>query len=83
MAFASSSSCSGFAAGFLLLAVHVDLDQDIEWTKFGRPLIGQSADYLQSIDAFYPVEMLGNQAGLVGLNRADEVPFQFMAVQLL
>ena len=39
-----------------------------------RPLRRQALGDLQPVDAVHPVEVLGDRAGLVGLDAADEVP---------
>ena len=42
----------------------------------GGPLLGQALRDLQPVDAVHPVEVLGHDARLVALQRADQVPAQ-------
>jgi hypothetical protein len=52
----------------------VHLDTDVQRRPVGGPLPRQALGQLGSVDAVHPVEALGHSRGLVGLQRADEMP---------
>jgi len=64
--------------GFL---VDVDLQADIQGRQGFRPLRAQSLGDFSPVHAVDPGKMLGDAPGLVGLNRADEMPLQFQRRQ--
>ena len=65
-----------------VLVINIDLDQDIQRRQRGRTMAGQRGDQLGAVNALHPVKMPGGQVGLVGLQVADQVPFQAQAGQL-
>ena len=71
---------SEFDARLAGFAAHIELQTDIDGTQFGRALFGKPARDLLAIDAMHPAEMLGHVAGLVGLQRTDEMPFDVVEI---
>ena len=68
--------------GLAGLLADVDLQADIQGREPRRALRGQALGDLEAIDAMHPGELLGDRAGLVGLDRADKVPGQREVGQL-
>jgi len=62
------------------LAADVHLQQDVQRSQAGRPLLGQALRDLQPVDRLDPIELLGDDARLVALDRPDEVPLQLGAL---
>ena len=58
------------------LAADVDLNAHLQRRQVRRPLLGEALGDLQPIDRMDPVEMLGGEARLVALQRADQVPLE-------
>jgi hypothetical protein len=56
------------------LAIDVDLQADLQGRQPARPLLGQALRDLQPIHRMHPVKLLGHHAGLVGLQRPDQMP---------
>ena len=66
----------GRTATFTGLHVDIDLQAHLQGRQMRGPLLAQTLGDFQSVDAVDPIEMLGDQAGLVALDRADAVPLQ-------
>ena len=60
-----------------------DLNAQIERRGVKRPLFRQPPGHAQPVDAVHPVEALGNGAGLVRLQAADEMPVQRQGAQFV
>jgi hypothetical protein len=50
--------------------------QTCSGARSGGPLVAQTLGQLEAVDAVHPVEMFGDIAGLVALQRSDEMPLQ-------
>ena len=77
--------CKGDAR-LALFAAAVDLNAEVEWFPLCWALLTQTASDLQSIHTMYPVEVLRNGAGPVGLDGTDKVPddpLQWQCLDLL
>jgi hypothetical protein len=62
------------ATAFARFARNVDLDANIERRQRGGALGGEAFGNFQTFDGVHPIEVFGDQAGLVALQRADEMP---------
>ena len=76
IASASAASPPGRDAGLARLAAHVDLYADVERRQAGGSRLVQALGDLFALDPVHPLEVLGDGACLVALDRADEVPRQ-------
>ena len=72
----ASASCSGRDTALAGLTADVDLDAHLQSRQMSRALLRQPLCDLQPIHALHPVEMFGDEARLVALDRTDEVPLQ-------
>ncbi len=70
------------AAVFAGFVVDVDLDQHVQGRTARGSRRTEKRDQLGAIQAFQPVEMLGDVAALVGLQRTDDMPLHLHSGQL-
>jgi hypothetical protein len=73
---ASAGSSSGATPLLLASPLMFTCRQMFSGPSLGRALLGQALGDLQALDRVHPVEMVGDRARLVALDRADEMPFQ-------
>src|SRR6476661_3386465 len=59
-----------------VFAADVHLDTKLKLGHLWRALLRQALRHVESIHALHPIEMFGNEAGFVALDRADEMPDQ-------
>ncbi len=67
-------SLFGGHTGFVVAAIHIDLDANVQRRQVRGPLVGQALGDFETIHRVHPVEVLGHQARLVALNGANAVP---------
>ena len=76
IAWHSAKASIGRATALAGFAGDIHLDTDLQWRQLGRTLCRQAFGDLEALDRMHPGEMFGNQARLVALQRADEMPLQ-------
>ena len=76
IAWHSARASVGRATALAGFAGDIHLDTDLQWRQRGRPLRREPFGNLEALDRMHPGEMFGNQARLVALQRADEMPLQ-------
>ena len=64
----------GRDAALAVLPLEVDLQADLQRRQAGGTGLAQTPRDLEPVDAVHPVEALGDEAGLVALDRSDEMP---------
>jgi hypothetical protein len=62
------------------LVVNIDLQANTEIGTVSRSLLTESLGDPEAVHRVYPVKLLGNGPGLVGLQVADKVPAKVVAV---
>ena len=66
---------SGQHSGFLLFGRNIHLHQYIQRWQASGALFAQAAGNFVTVNGFYPLEVFGDGTRLVGLQRADKMPF--------
>ncbi|CEE33316.1 hypothetical protein XAC1083_530039 [Xanthomonas citri pv. citri] len=72
----------GRASMLAVLVVDVDLDQYIQRCAVVRAVTRQQRNQFGAVHRLHPIEALARQFGLVGLQVADQMPFQVQRTQL-
>ena len=80
---ASASTSAGATPLLLSSPLEVDLQADLQRRQRGGTGLAQTPRDLEPIDAVHPVEALGDEAGLVALDRSDEMPLDGQVLEAL